>query len=138
MSRYRLGTASKAHLSTTSNNMQSVVRFAITLTDVDFSVVDGERSHEEQLENIENGVSWTMDSDHIHTDEREDTAVDIYPWADGRTSMDPEHFKRVAKAMFAAACYLKVSIEWGGFWRGKQYDPAHWAETRRKYDTVQG
>jgi peptidoglycan L-alanyl-D-glutamate endopeptidase CwlK len=126
---YKLGTASEEKLGTTHGDMQAVVRLAITLTDVDFSFVEGERSKEQQRANMnaDPPVSWTMDSDHLPDENGDVKAGDIYPWFEGQTSLDPEHFKRVAKAMFAAAQILEIKIEWGGFWLDEKEDQPHWA-----------
>jgi peptidoglycan L-alanyl-D-glutamate endopeptidase CwlK len=118
---YSLGEASNREVRTVLEPLARVVRVAITLTDVDFSVVEGIRSEEQQRKNIKDGVSWTMDSKHLTGQ-----AVDIYPWANNKTSHDPEHYKRVAKAMFAAAQQLKIEIEWGGFWKDMREDCPHW------------
>ena len=118
---FNLSNASNRELRTVLDPLQRVVRVAITLTDVDFSVIEGIRSEEQQRENIKSGVSWTMDSKHLTG-----RAVDIYPWSNNKTSHDPEHYKRVAKAMFAAAQQLKIKVEWGGFWNGAHEDCPHW------------
>ena len=123
---YALGTASKKKLATTHRDMQAVVELAITLTDVDFSFVEGERSLKQQIKNVKNGVSWTLESKHLPNDDGDVLAGDIYPWVDGKTSMDREHFKRVAKAMFNAAQGLGIHIEWGGFFPKEQEDMPHW------------
>lgn len=118
---YTLGNSSTRILSTGVPQVQAVVRLAITLTDVDFSVVEVLRSEETQRENIVKGVSWTMASKHLTGE-----AVDIYPWVEGKTSHAPEDYKRIAKAMFAAAQQLGIEIEWGGFWRAPRCDRPHW------------
>jgi len=118
---YQLGTRSKRKLSTVKVRLQDVVNLAIQLTDVDFSVVEGIRTRERQLFLYNNGLSWTMDSQHLLG-----RAVDIYPWVDGKTSHDPEHYRRIAKAMFDAAQQLGVQIAWGGFWYDENLDMPHW------------
>ena len=64
---YALVTASKKKLATTHRDMQAVVELAITLTDVDFSFVEGIRSKAKQRRNMNAipPVSWTMDSKHL-------------------------------------------------------------------------
>ena len=126
---YSLGGASTIKLGLAHPDLQTVVKTAISITDVDFSVVETERSKEQQRINIRNGVSWTMDSDHIPDENGEVKAADIYPWVDGETSHDREHYKRVAKAMFSSAQQHGIKIEWGGFWAGKREDMPHWALT---------
>jgi peptidoglycan L-alanyl-D-glutamate endopeptidase CwlK len=118
---YKLGKASKRNLGGVDRDMQAVVYRAIEISEIDFSVVDGLRTIEEQEALLQAGKTWTLDSKHLSGE-----AVDIYPWVDGATSHDPEHYKKVAKAMFKASQQLGVELEWGGFWNEKQLDMPHW------------
>lgn len=118
---FTLGSRSKEKLETCQAEIRAIVRLAITLSDVDFSVIEGLRSEDTQRQYVAQGVSWTMHSRHLTGH-----AVDIYPWVNGKTSHDPEHYKRVAKAMFKAAQILKIEIEWGGFWLDPKCDRPHW------------
>ena len=124
---YTLGKVSMHKLVHAHPDLQKVVNTAIELTDVDFSVVETVRTPEQQALNVKNKVSWTMDSDHIPNALGEVKAVDIYPWVNGRTSHEPEHYKRVARAMFRSAQHHEVKIKWGGFWKGDNEDQPHWA-----------
>lgn len=125
---YKLGTASNNRLLTCTFDLQRVVQRAIEISDVDFSVVEGVRTEEQQRQNIENGVSWTMDSKHLPDANGKARAVDIYPWVNGQTNHDPEFYKRIARAMFMAASREGVEVWWGGFWRGGEpfKDAPHW------------
>lgn len=116
---YKLGSASKSNLVGVNYELKEVVELAIQLTSVDFSVVDGLRTEEEQEELVRQGKSWTMKSYHLTGN-----AVDIYPWVSGKTSHDSKHYKEVAKAMFKASQLLCVEIEWGGLWGTE--DKPHW------------
>lgn len=124
MKGYKLGRKSLDNLKGVHPDIVAIIKLAIRLSDVDFSVVEGIRSEEKQAENIENGVSWTMDSAHICG-----WAVDIYPWVDGATSHETVHYYRIAKAIFAAAAIMGKPISWGGFWWYKgcsRPDMPHW------------
>lgn len=124
---YTLGKVSAEKLADAHHDLQKVVNTAIELTDIDFSVIETIRTEEQQALNVKNKVSWTMDSDHLPNRLGEVKAVDIYPWVNGRTSHEPEHYKRVARAMFRSAMHHKVQIKWGGFWKGDNEDQPHWA-----------
>jgi peptidoglycan L-alanyl-D-glutamate endopeptidase CwlK len=119
---FKLGSTSSKTLGTCVHQLQDVVRRALELSDVDFSVIEGIRSIDTQRQYVAEGLSWTMDSKHLTG-----RAVDLYPWVDGETSHEPAHYNRVAKAMFAAAQELGVTIEWGGFWYTHVNDKPHWA-----------
>lgn len=126
---YKLGTASKRNLATIHRVGQRIVERAITITDVDFSAVNGIRTRAEQRKNITDGVSWTMDSYHLPDEDGNVFAIDIYPWVDGETSHEESDYNRVAKAMFQAAQEVDMEgyrLEWGGFWNKPQNDKAHW------------
>jgi len=129
-----LGSASRENVSQAKEPLRLVVERAIEITTIDFSVVDGRRTIEEQRQNILNGDSWTMDSRHLPDTDGDDDlvwAVDIYPWYDGKTDHSPWLYRKIAKAMFRAAIELNVDIECGGFW--KTPDNPHWQLSIRRY-----
>lgn len=129
---YSPGTASKGHLEGLCDDMTQVVMRAYEISEVDFSVIESNRTEVQQWKNVELGVSWTMDSDHLKQDEDATgvLAVDLYPWVNGKTSHDPEHYNLLAKAMFRATGELGVQIKWGGFWTGRRTDKPHFAKRR--------
>ncbi len=118
---YKLGLASQKNLIGIDDDLAIIVQRALEVSTVDFSVVDGLRTIEEQERLVQDGKSWTLDSKHLSGD-----AVDIYPWVDGATSHAEEDYRRVARAMFRASQELGFVIEWGGFWKGGKVDRPHW------------
>lgn len=129
---YSPGAKSRSNLDGGCDDIKRVVMRAFELTEVDFSVIETRRTKAKQSQNITDGVSWTMDSDHIREDDDGSgvLAVDLYPWVDGRTSHDKDDYALLAKAMFRAAGELGVQIKWGGFWLGKRSDGPHFAKRR--------
>ncbi|EKN4198483.1 M15 family metallopeptidase [Yersinia ruckeri] len=94
-----------------------VVRRAIEITTVDFTVIEGVRPVERQQQLYAQGrtapgkvVTWTMKSKHI-----DGNAVDLLP-VTGWDNLSS--FKIVSKAMFQAANELGVKITWGADWNG--------------------
>lgn len=128
---YQLGKASNRHLEGGKPDIVAVVRRAILISRMDFSVVDCLRTVLEQQENIKNGVSWTMDSRHLPDEDGFAFAVDLYPYYERKTQHRPWMYRRIAAAMFSAAIVLSVDIEWGGFW--KNQDMPHWQLSRAAY-----
>lgn len=124
------GVASRANLAGGCRDIQRVVMRAFELSEVDFSVIETRRSAAVQRQNIVDGVSWTMDSDHLWEEGTGVLAVDLYPWVEGKTSDKRKHYKLLAKAMFRAAGELGVELKWGGFWLGKREDGPHFAKRR--------
>lgn len=133
-SNYGPGPASLEKLGDLCDDMVRVIMLAYKHSDVDFSVVETRRDREQQQRNIDRGVSWTMDSDHLREDESCERngvlAADIYPWVGGQTDMSEKYQLLVAKAMFRAAGEAGVQIKWGGFWKGKRVDRPHFAKRR--------
>lgn len=123
---HTLGSSSQLHLAGTKDIIKAVVALALKKCIIDFSVVDGRRTFEEQRQNIINEVSWTMDSKHLPDETGLAGAVDIYPWVGGQTSHRPYFYKLIARAMFEAAIELHVRIQWGGLWSEEHEDKMHW------------
>ncbi len=112
MSKYRLGANSLKKLEGVHPDIERVVKRAIELTTVDFTVVEGLRTLAQQRDYVARGVSKTLDSAHLTCD-----AVDVAPWVDGKIPWNNTvAFQEVAEAMFAAADELGVLIQWGADW----------------------
>ncbi len=110
--KYVLGQRSLARLEGVHPDLVKVVKRAIKLTPVDFTVVEGLRSIETQRRYVAKGASQTMRSRHLTGH-----AVDIAPIIDGVVRWDWPLFHKIAPAMMDAAKELGVPLEWGGSWR---------------------
>lgn len=132
---FRLSTRSLNTLATVDERMQRVVKRAIELTTVDFMVIQGRRTWDEQAKLYGKGrtvaqmvakglpmnyadpgvpkVTWTMNSNHLSG-----RAVDLVAWVDGKISWDTTkgYYQVIAHAMKAAARIEGVNIIWGGDW----------------------
>ena len=108
---FRLSAASLAKLEGVDTNLASVVKRAIQITLVDFSVIEGLRTVEQQRILVAKGASQTMDSNHITG-----RAVDLMAYVDGRASWELNLYDDIALAMKYAATELKVKIRWGAAW----------------------
>ena len=108
---FRLSAASLAKLEGVDTNLASVVKRAIQITLVDFSVIEGLRTVEQQRILVAKGASQTMDSKHITGN-----AVDLMAYVDGRASWEINLYDDIALAMKYAATELKVKIRWGAAW----------------------
>lgn len=117
------GTESEKMLVGVHPTLVSICRMAIKV--MDFSVVDGVRTLEEQRANLARGKSWTMDSKHLPQADGFSHAVDLAPyptvWA------DTEEFCVLAGVMKAAAFTAGVVLRWGGDWNSNMstLDEAH-------------
>jgi peptidoglycan L-alanyl-D-glutamate endopeptidase CwlK len=110
MNRFILGKRSTDNLKGIHPDLVRVVKRALELSPVDFTVIEGLRTKERQAELLEQGFTRTMNSRHIIGQ-----AVDIVPlpvdWK------NPKPFGLVAEAMKKAADELGVKITWGGDWK---------------------
>jgi len=110
MSKFILGKRSTDNLKGVHPDLVCVVKRALELSEVDFTVIEGLRTKERQAELLKQGFTRTMNSRHIIGQ-----AVDIVPlpvdWN------NPKPFGLVAAAMKKAAAELGVKITWGGDWQ---------------------
>ena len=109
---FYLSARSEGRLSPVHADLQRVVRRALELTTVDFTVVEGLRTAERQMELRQAGASRTLRSRHLTGH-----AVDLAPVIAGEIRWDWPPFHQIAAAMKRAAGELGVALVWGGDWR---------------------
>ena len=93
------------------DDMVRVVKKAIDLTKIDFGVICGLRTIEEQKALVDKGASQTMKSKHI-----DGLAVDLMAYVGGRASWELNLYDDIADAMMEAAKLEDVSVRWGAAW----------------------
>ncbi len=108
---YKLSERSMSKLQGVDPRMQDVVMEAITLTKVDFGVICGMRTEDEQRELVAKGASQTMRSKHL-----EGLAVDLMAYVGSRASWELNLYDDIADAMAKAAKTHNVAIKWGAAW----------------------
>lgn len=101
------GKQSEAMLKGVDPRLVKICRMAVEV--LDFQVLDGVRTLEEQRINVLRGKSKTMDSKHLHG-----RAVDLAPYPIDWT--DTEMFCVLAGVMKSAAHAMGVRLRWGGDW----------------------
>lgn len=106
---YVLGAKSRSNLLGVHPVLVQVVKRAIQITEVDFTVFEGLRNLERQKELVAKGFSKTMNSRHLTGH-----AVDLVANINGKLSWDEKHYYFINKAMKQAARELGVNIRWGG------------------------
>ena len=122
---YRLSNRSLQSLSGVHPDLVAVVKLAITITEQDFTVIEGIRNINRQRELYKAGKSTTMNSRHITGH-----AVDMVPWPVDWE--DIERFEIMAEAMKLAAKELDIPVVWGGDWKSF-YDAPHFELDRKSY-----
>jgi peptidoglycan L-alanyl-D-glutamate endopeptidase CwlK len=92
--------------------LTKIVRLALSLSPLDFVVIEGRRSRARQRALMAIGASRTQRSRHITGH-----AVDLGPWINGAIPWDDwKAFEQVARAMKQAAWQLNIPLTWGGDW----------------------
>ena len=124
---YRLGRRSVRTLSGVHPDLVRVVKRAIKLTTVDFTVLEGVRSKRRQRILYNKGASRILNSRHLTGH-----AVDLGAWVLGGVRWDWPLYYQIADAMKEAAKVEGVPIQWGGDWRTFKDGP-HFQLPRRLY-----
>ena len=93
------------------DDMVRVVKKAIDVTKIDFGVICGLRTIEEQKALVAKGASQTMKSKHL-----DGLAVDLMAYIGGRASWELNLYDDIADAMKDAAKHENVPIRWGAAW----------------------
>lgn len=113
---FKLSNTSLTRLQGVDPRLVAVVKRAIELTAMDFAVLEGLRSLEQQKKNVANKASQTMASRHLKQSDGLGKAVDLVAWVNGGISWEWDHYLPIADAVRRAARELKVPIRYGGGW----------------------
>lgn len=89
-----------------------VVKKAITLTAVNFTVTEGLRTLTRQKELLTAGATRTLKSRHLTGH-----AVDLAAKVGNDIRWDWPLYEKIASAMLAAAKELQIPVIWGGSWK---------------------
>ncbi len=117
---YKLSNRSLKRLQGVHPDLVRVVKRAIEITTIDFTVVEGLRTMERQRELKRTGATTTLRSRHLTGH-----AVDLAPYVDGKVSWDWTYYYVLEKAIKQAAKDEGVELDWGGDWP-KFPDGPHW------------
>lgn len=113
---YRLSRRSLDRLMGVHPDLVRVVKRAIEITSIDFTVLEGARTTARQKELLDAGASQTMNSRHIPGADGLAKAVDLGAYVAGEIRWDWPLYHKLAAAMIGAAKEFDVPIEWGGDW----------------------
>ena len=108
---FKLSNRSKKKLEGVHPDMVKCVKSAIEYTKVDFGVICGMRTEQEQKELVAKGASTTMRSKHL-----EGLAVDLMAYVGSRASWELNLYDDIADAMAKASKTHGVPIKWGAAW----------------------
>lgn len=122
-----LGARSLSRLLGVHEDLVRVVKRAIEITSIDFTVIEGLRTKERQAQLVKLGASQTMKSRHLTGH-----AVDLAPWVGGSIQWDWPRIRELAASVKLAALECDVNVEWGGNWTGFPDGP-HWQLPWKEY-----
>lgn len=130
---FKFSQRSEDNLNGVHPDLIKVVRRALQLSAVDFTVIEGVRTKARQKELFAKKATKTMNSRHLTGH-----AVDLVPYP---LDWNNKHaFEQVAQAMLKAAKELGITIRWGGDWNingrsddEKFYDGPHFELLRSLY-----
>jgi len=108
---YKLSNRSLEKLEGVDDRLVEVVKKAIEYTEVDFGVIQGLRTLEEQEALVAKGASQTMKSKHL-----EGKAVDLMAYIGSRGVWEINVYDEIADAMKKAAQEVGVQVRWGAAW----------------------
>lgn len=111
MSKFKLSNRSLGNLEGVDSRLTAIVKHAIEETKVDFGVICGLRTVEEQRELVASGASKTMKSKHI-----DGRAVDLMAYIGSRASWELNLYDDIADSIQAAAIRVGVAVRWGAAW----------------------
>lgn len=117
MSQFVLSKKSLSRLEGVHDDLVKVVKRAIEITQIDFTVLEGVRSKARQAQLVASGASKTMDGRHLTGH-----AVDLAAYVAGSPRWDWPLYYKLAEAVQQAAKELGISIVWGGVWDRKLVD----------------
>lgn len=130
---YQFSQSSKDKLRGVHPDLVKVVSLALSISEVDFKVIEGVRTQERQAYLFKTHATKTMQSRHLTGH-----AIDIVPLPVVWNNLAA--FGTVAKAMFKASEQLKIPIRWGGDWNRngrsddeKFYDGPHFELLKAVY-----
>jgi peptidoglycan L-alanyl-D-glutamate endopeptidase CwlK len=108
---FKLSQRSRDKLEGVDVGLIAVVDYAIAVTKIDFGVICGLRTIEEQRELVAKGASKTMKSRHLNGH-----AVDLMAYIGPRGSWELNIYDEIADAMKEGAQAAGVGVRWGAAW----------------------
>ena len=126
MSNFKLSQRSLTNLEHVHPDLVKLVKLAIEITTIDFTVLEGLREPEKQKSLVSAGKSWTNNSRHLTGH-----AIDVGVIIDKRVSWDYPWYEKLYQFFDNASKELKIPMEWGGNW--PQKDAGHYQLTWKDY-----
>ena len=127
MSNFKFSERSEMNLKGVNLDLIALARHALMLSAVDFAVIDGLRTLEEEKKMVANGKSQTLNSRHLTGH-----AIDVLAYLGAQSSWDPPLYAEINKGFRQASIALNIPYAWGGDWKTLK-DYGHFELARSKY-----
>ena len=111
MNDFKFSQRSLNNLEGVDSRLVRVVEYALTVSRIDFGVIEGVRTIDRQKELVQKGASKTMNSKHL-----DGKAVDLLAYIGSRGSWELNLYDDIADAMRLGAIEVGVPVRWGGAW----------------------
>lgn len=108
---FKLSKKSLSKLEGVDPQLVKVIKRAIEVTEVDFTITEGLRTKATQALYVKQGKSQTMNSKHL-----DGLAVDLAAWVNGTTNWNFDYYFKIADAVRKASIELGIKVKWGGAW----------------------
>ena len=108
---FKLSNRSRGNLEGVDVGLIAVVDYAIAVTKIDFGVICGLRTMEEQEALVAKGASKTMKSKHL-----DGHAVHLMAYIGSRGSWELNVYDEIADAMKEGAEAAGIGVRWGAAW----------------------
>ena len=145
-SKYKLGKKSLKKLQGVHPELVKVVKKAIQITEVDFTITDGVRTVAQQKALFNKGASKCDGRNKKSKHQIQSTgyghAVDLVPYINGQPRWEMGACIDIAKAMSEASKQTYLPIRWGGSWSNltsnfnPQDEMAEYTDRKRKQGSV--
>jgi peptidoglycan L-alanyl-D-glutamate endopeptidase CwlK len=129
---FKFSKKSELQLTTVHPDLARVCERALQLSPIDFMILQGRRTQQEQEKNVAAGMSQTMRSRHLTGHAIDFGAYVNGAYVNGDTPAEYEYYIKIAAAFKKASDELKIPIVWGGSWKSLK-DGGHIELDRKSY-----
>ena len=106
--KYKFGKSSINRLNNVHPKLQELMYECIKYSPIDFSIVQGLRTIEEQIDCVKRGVSKTFNSHHLYG-----LAIDFAPYVNGKINWEHKNFHPIIDHIKKTARELNINITSG-------------------------
>lgn len=114
---FALSTRSLRYLDEVHDDLARVARRAITESRVDFGIICGIRTIEDQYNLVEKKLSTTLHSLHLPQHDGLSWAIDVVAYVNNKQNWSNKYYGPIVQAFITSASALDVQLEYGHLWK---------------------